>query len=297
MHSLTLTRTHPDSDPNPTLTWIQPQLEAALAQVRAQKSLKCAKDEQVASFVTNLPSYASPEQAAKAMLHPDAYAKCVDGVIQGHDLLDLLQPVQGNDAIYTFPLLKEEFCDALVSEAERMHGHVDPVLAQQLHPSGSLVPVLDDMQLGWLNDFLLHQIVAPVAEAVFHEDCVGGPLDWRHGYIVGYGDNAAPAVQRSSLIAHTDDSEVTLNIALGREFDGGQLRFRGVRGSMAEMQGAEQWVPRKGHACIHLGRRGPLLLLLTHPGPHRPTLNHVVQIGTRVAAWLTSLSTLTGAVI
>lgn len=28
---------------------------------------------------------------------------------------------------------------------------------------------------------------------------------------------------------HVDDSEVTLNVCLGKEFDGGELFFRGVR--------------------------------------------------------------------
>jgi len=181
------------------------------------------------------------------------------GALDGDGLLDLLEAVEGRDGLYSFPLFKEEFCDALVQESQRLTRHVNPELARRLNPSsGALVPALDDMSLGWLADLLLGQVVSPIADAVFHEDLLAQQLDWRFGYVVGYAEEAALAVQRSSLVSHTDDAEITLNVSLGQEFEGGELAFHGVRGT-AELNQAgpypeERWTPKKGWACIHLGR-------------------------------------------
>ncbi len=56
---------------------------------------------------------------------------------------------------------------------------------------------------------------------------------FRYAYMLGYASkgaisSAAPSslLSRIALVPHTDDSEVTLNVGLGREFDGGALRLR-----------------------------------------------------------------------
>ena len=102
------------------------------------------------------------------------------------------------------------------------------------------------------------EVAEPEPCPLVWEDLLGRPLDWRYGYIVGYAEESAAAVQRSSLVAHTDDSEITLNVGLGEAYEGGELAFHGVRGTEeARRRGPkaeERWTPRKGHACIHLGR-------------------------------------------
>lgn len=64
----------------------------------------------------------------------------------------------------------------------------------------------------------------------------------------------AKAGSRKGLVAHTDDSEVTLNCCLGLEFDGGEVEFRGLRSSEDEGK-LEDTVPAiPGIAMIHLGQ-------------------------------------------
>ncbi len=45
---------------------------------------------------------------------------------------------------------------------------------------------------------------------------------------------ASSLLSRVSLVPHTDDSEVTLNVSLGRSFEGGALRLRGLRSAAGE---------------------------------------------------------------
>lgn len=60
---------------------------------------------------------------------------------------------------------------------------------------------------------------------------------------------------RHALIPHTDDSEVTLNICLGKEgFEGGDLIIRGLRNTDGENAESARIRPVPGRAVIHLGQ-------------------------------------------
>jgi hypothetical protein len=102
----------------------------------------------------------------------------------------------------------------------------------------------------------------------------------RHGYIVGYepkesGEDApAHPSRRSRLVPHTDDSEVTLNVCLGRDFEGGELRLLGSRGGGKEMSEEATVSPRVGYAVLHAGRK--LHEVITPPFP-RPLLHFVLN--------------------
>jgi hypothetical protein len=113
---------------------------------------------------------------------------------------------------------------------------------------------VDALGLGWLNDLLLAVVLQPVAALAYPRETQGGaPLDYRHAFLVGYGPAghgpahasaaASPPAERrpppslatrSALVRHTDNSEVTLNVGLGRDgFGGGEVVFGRVRGETA----------------------------------------------------------------
>ena len=56
------------------------------------------------------------------------------------------------------------------------------------------------------------------------------------------------------MVPHTDDSEVTLNVGLGRAFDGGDLVLGGVRGVEFDEDDC-RIRPRPGVAVVHVGRQ------------------------------------------
>ncbi|KAG7032533.1 putative PKHD-type hydroxylase, partial [Cucurbita argyrosperma subsp. argyrosperma] len=82
----------------------------------------------------------------------------------------------------------------------------------------------------------------------------GGTLDSHHGFVVEYG------IDRDvELGFHVDDSEVTLNVCLGKQFSGGELFFRGIRCDKhvnTETQSEEifDYFHVPGHAVLHRGR-------------------------------------------
>ena len=66
--------------------------------------------------------------------------------------------------------------------------------------------------------------------------------------------DTASLLSRTALVPHTDDSEVTLNVCLGREFQGGVLRLKGLRSGAGEGQVQADIVPSAGRAVLHLGQ-------------------------------------------
>ncbi|MBI1382927.1 MAG: hypothetical protein GC161_17785 [Planctomycetaceae bacterium] len=103
----------------------------------------------------------------------------------------------------------------------------------------------------WLRE-LCERWVAPLARALLPE-FAGAPLDRHHGYLVDYARH-----RDQDLGFHVDDSEVTLNLCLGEDFDGAELNFLGVRceahrdGPVLAGETAE-YLHRPGAAVLHAG--------------------------------------------
>lgn len=78
--------------------------------------------------------------------------------------------------------------------------------------------VLREVGLGPLCETLLRRFVSPLAQRFYPE--VGKLRDY-HGFIVRYTPQSQP-----SLDIHRDESDITLNVCLGKTFTGGRLVFR-----------------------------------------------------------------------
>jgi len=76
-----------------------------------------------------------------------------------------------------------------------------------------------------------------------------------HAFVVEYEIG-----KDEDLDLHMDKSEITVNLCLGREFEGGEVHFQGVRDSRKQDDFLYTNVP--GRAAIH-GSPHSLLLLLT----------------------------------
>lgn len=157
--------------------------------------------------------------------------------------------------VYTFEMLQPRFCDLLLSEVENFEKWVHDTKFRIMRPNtmNKYGAVLDDFGLETMLDKLMEDFVRPMSRVFFHE--VGGStLDSHHGFIVEYGMDRDVA-----LGFHVDDSEVSLNVCLGKQFSGGELFFRGVRCDKhvnTESQSEEildySHVP--GRAVFHRGR-------------------------------------------
>lgn len=115
-------------------------------------------------------------------------------------------------------------------------------------------PPLYHMGLEWIEKLLLW-IVNLILPVTFQEYS-DVDIDWCQGYVVGYAPSRRDtSAQRSALINHTDDSEVTINISLTEAYDGGEIVFRGLRGKKNSDEITLLTKPSQGRALFHSGRR------------------------------------------
>ncbi|KAL9334921.1 hypothetical protein Peur_072102 [Populus x canadensis] len=157
--------------------------------------------------------------------------------------------------VLTFEMLQPRFCELLVAEVENFEAWVNDTKFRVMRPNtmNKYGAVLDDFGLETMLDKLMDGFIRPISKVFFRE--VGGAtLDSHHGFVVEYGKD-----WDVDLGFHVDDSEVTLNVCLGKQFSGGELFFRGTRcdkhvntGSQPEEIFDYSHVP--GGAVLHLGR-------------------------------------------
>ncbi|XP_019435066.1 PREDICTED: uncharacterized PKHD-type hydroxylase At1g22950-like [Lupinus angustifolius] len=164
----------------------------------------------------------------------------------------MVEPVKG---IFTFQMLQPIFCEKLISEVDHFERWVNQTKFRIMRPNtmNQYGAVLDDFGMETMLDRLMNDFILPISR-VFFAEVGGSTLDSHHGFVVEYGTN-----RDVELGFHVDDSEITLNICLGKEFSGGELFFRGVRCDEhvnTETQSEEIFdyshVP--GRAVLHRGR-------------------------------------------
>lgn len=142
-----------------------------------------------------------------------------------------------------------------MSEVENFQRWVDDAKFQKMRPNtmNKHGAVVDDFGLETMLNKLMEGYVQPIFK-VFFEEYGGLTLDSHHAFVVEYGRD-----KDLDLGFHVDDSELTLNICLGKQFSGGELFFRGTRcekhvntGSQSEESFDYSHVP--GRAILHRGR-------------------------------------------
>ncbi|KAI3963664.1 hypothetical protein MKW98_021904 [Papaver atlanticum] len=132
---------------------------------------------------------------------------------------------KNTEQMYTFEMLRKDFCDMLLSEVDNFEKWVTESNFKIMRPNSmnKYGAVLDDFGFETMLDKLMDDFVRPISKVFFHE--VGGDtLDSHHGFVVEYGKD-----RDVDFGFHVDDSEVTLNVCLGEQFSGGDLYFRGIR--------------------------------------------------------------------
>ncbi|KAH9802173.1 2-oxoglutarate and iron-dependent oxygenase domain-containing protein CP2 [Citrus sinensis] len=123
--------------------------------------------------------------------------------------------------VFTFEMLQPRFCELLLAEVENFEKWVNEAKFRIMRPNtmNKYGAVLDDFGLETMLDKLMETYIRPLSKEVG-----GSTLDSHHGFVVEYGKD-----RDVDLGFHVDDSEVTLNVCLGKQFTGGELFFRGTR--------------------------------------------------------------------
>lgn len=79
---------------------------------------------------------------------------------------------------------------------------------------------------------------------------VGSHFDRHHTFVVRY-----KVGEDLGLDMHTDDSDVTFNVCLGKDFKGAGLQFCGDQGATDHRKASLQYQHRVGHCVVHRGHR------------------------------------------
>lgn len=151
--------------------------------------------------------------------------------------------------VYALDLLEEEFCDRLLAELD--HIELSGIPLRRPNGMNRFGAILSNLgfQEGLLTPLMQH-VVLPFANSLWPEWVDRSDCDETYGFVVRYriGEDV-------DLAEHADTSNVTLNVCLGREFEGGDLYFKGVRFTDSEddKDPLPPFLHRKGRAAIHLG--------------------------------------------
>ena len=163
------------------------------------------------------------------------------------------------EGIFAIEIFTPKFCAKLLEEVNNIEEWCTKSSIGVCRPNSmnNYGLILSEFGFSPFLEKLRQHVVLPFASHLYPE--VGGStLDDHHGFIVEYDE--APNKDRK-LSLHVDDSDVTLNICLGTQFEGGDLQFMGRR-----CRECIQTPPRFGEV-IQLGHQVGTAVF--HIGQHR----------------------------
>jgi len=150
--------------------------------------------------------------------------------------------------IFTFPVLKEAFCDRLEDELKHFLESGLPHTAPNTMNRFGII--MAELGFGTMIQPLVQEYVDVLATALLPNHTKG--LDSYRAFTVLY--DADKEDGDKSLAMHYDNSEVTLNINIGGTWQGGSVDFYGLA---TELDAGEQPVAnvllKRGHAVFHAG--------------------------------------------
>eukprot|EP00449_Zooxanthella_nutricula_P044833 CAMPEP_0198600412 /NCGR_PEP_ID=MMETSP1462-20131121/148209_1 /TAXON_ID=1333877 /ORGANISM="Brandtodinium nutriculum, Strain RCC3387" /LENGTH=169 /DNA_ID=CAMNT_0044332121 /DNA_START=91 /DNA_END=597 /DNA_ORIENTATION=+ len=108
--------------------------------------------------------------------------------------------------------------------------------------------VVNEIGLEPMLGRLVREVLQPIGHALFPG--AGSEVDRHHSFVVRY-----KVGEDLGLDMHTDDSDVTFNICLGRDFRGAGLQFCGDQGAADHRHASAVYYHKKGRCVVHRGHR------------------------------------------
>lgn len=148
--------------------------------------------------------------------------------------------------VYSFPLFREGFCAMFLEEMDNFYASGLPV--RRPNSMNNYGIIVNEIGMERMIDVLQQQVLQPISALLFGEE--GAQLDRHHCFMVQYKPG-----EDLGLDMHTDDSDVTYNVCLGKEFEGAGLTFCGMMGAADHRQVSHVYKHVKGRCVVHLGRK------------------------------------------
>ena len=146
--------------------------------------------------------------------------------------------------VYCFPMFTLEFCALLLDELDNYYTSGLPI--RRPNSMNNYGIIVNEIGMEHMIDALQRDVLQHVARACYPVE--GAHLDHHHSFMVQYKQG-----QDLGLDMHTDDSDVTFNVCLGRDFTGAGLTFCGGLGQPHHRQFQFAYQHVKGTCLVHLG--------------------------------------------
>ena len=176
----------------------------------------------------------------------ESFAKPFDEVSAGARraaLRGMLRPeVEGR--VFSFEMLTLEFCSMLLEELQHYEASGLPV--QRPNSMNNYGVIVNQIGMRPLLDDLQARYIQPLAQLLFPTE--GAQFSSHHSFMVQYRQG-----EDLGLDMHHDDSDVTLNVCLGKEFTGATLSFCGGFGRTGHRKHSHTYAHARGRGIIHLG--------------------------------------------
>lgn len=187
--------------------------------------------------------------AWKSDVYDPKFLELMDEITKGANMEALLKKNLLHtevDGVMSFPVFNFEFCDKFLEEVDNYYASGLPIR----RPNSMNKYGLTVNEIGLepsITHFQQHYIL-PLAKLLYPKQ--GAAFHTHHSFTVEY-----KAGHDVGLDMHSDDSDVTLNVCLGREFKGAGLTFCGQLGKPNHRQFSTQYQHKRGRAVIHLGSK------------------------------------------
>ena len=156
--------------------------------------------------------------------------------------------VEGSDAsVYSFAIFTTDFCDRFIEELDNYYATGLP----QPRPNSmnNYGIIVNQIGMQAVITRMQREVLLPLSELLFPVQARGG-FTGHHSFMVKY-----TAGEDLGLDMHTDDSDVTFNMCLGRVFSGAKLTLCGDSRQPEHRQFYHHYEHVRGRALIHLGSR------------------------------------------
>lgn len=147
--------------------------------------------------------------------------------------------------IYSFALFNSQFCKDFLEEIENFESTGLPLVKPNTMNNYGVV--LEELGFNSFFDTLREKYMKPFMSLLYGQ--LGAHVDSQHPFIVQY-----KLSEDKHLDFHYDESEVTLNVCLGKQFTGGSLYFCGLLEDKRTHNEMFEYVHSSGKAILHIGK-------------------------------------------
>jgi len=153
---------------------------------------------------------------------------------------------QHAEDVFSFPMFTPEFCSNMLVELDNFYATGLP--AHRPNSMNNYGVILNDVGFYEMFSCLMQRVLHPLGRGKFPREAIS--FDHHHSFIVRYR-----ADEDLGLDMHTDDSDVTFNVCIGREFTGSGLTFCGGMGKPDHRKFSHRYEHVIGRCVMHPGAR------------------------------------------